>query len=310
LRLIESGEVPDLVLLDLMMPGVSGFEVCKKIRLKYSVAMMPIILLTAKNQVTEFLKGMELGANDFLAKPFSKMELISRIKTHIQLSKLHKSYLRFVPADFLKQIGCHNIDELSLGSHQEKQLSILVSDIRNFSKISEQLEPKTVFSILNEYLNMIVPVIRKNHGFVIRFMGDAIVAFFPQEPDCAMNAALEIKEILQRWESVNPLNQAIIKIKAGIGLHSGKVILGTIGFDKRMDAAAISPEVDETMMLESFNKVLFSDVLITDEIWSMCHQENYTTKSVEQPQISLSLPNATMLKIRELLGFNYPELKS
>ena len=300
LEIVEYGDKPDLILLDVMMPGISGFDVCEAVRLKYNASVLPIILLTAKNQAAEFLKGMELGANDFLAKPFSKMELISRIKTHLQLSKLHNSYMRFVPADFLKQINCQNIDELNLGNHLEKELSILVSDIRNFSLFAEKLEAKTVFDILNKYLNKIVPVIRKNNGFIIRFVGDAIVAFFPDGADLAMATAIEINKITKDWKTINPVNQEVIEIDAGIGLHCGKVVLGTIGFDKRMDAAAISHDVDKTVALESYNKLFLSNILISEELWQQCDQKRYRTQTIQKQSPEFQV---IINEIRELLGY-------
>ncbi|EDN70418.1 adenylate/guanylate cyclase [Beggiatoa sp. PS] len=102
LKALESGIPFAIILLDIMMPKMSGFEVCQIIRQTYPANQLPIIMLTAKNQVSDLVQGMQAGANDYLTKPFSKGELITRIKTHIQLSRVNIAYSNFVPLEFLQ----------------------------------------------------------------------------------------------------------------------------------------------------------------------------------------------------------------
>ncbi|HEY9837333.1 MAG TPA: CHASE2 domain-containing protein, partial [Vampirovibrionales bacterium] len=109
LEIIENGFKPDLILLDVMMPRMTGYEVCEKIRQQFPAIDLPIVMLTAKNQVSDLVEGFNAGANDYLMKPFNKNELLTRIKTHIRLAKINAAYGRFVPHDFLEFLGQESI---------------------------------------------------------------------------------------------------------------------------------------------------------------------------------------------------------
>lgn len=141
LRFIEE-EHFDLVLLDIMMPRMSGYEVCRKIRERHPPNELPVIMLTAKNLVSDLVYGMESGANDYLAKPVSKDELIARIKINLNLAKINIAYGRFVPRDFLRLLKKESIVDVRLGDQIQKQMTILFSDIRSFTSLSETMTPE------------------------------------------------------------------------------------------------------------------------------------------------------------------------
>ena len=147
LDLLESGKKFDLLILDIMMPGMSGYTVCEKIRKKHLASDLPIIMLTAKNQVTDLVEGFNVGANDFLTKPFSKEELISRIKTHLNLQRIQKATNRFVPHEFLSTIGHNSITEVKLGDQANCEVTVFFSDIRDYMNLSEQMTPEENFKI-------------------------------------------------------------------------------------------------------------------------------------------------------------------
>ena len=105
LRLIEQGGRYDLIVLDVMMPRMSGYEVCRRLRQQYPAHELPVLMLTAKNQVPDLVAGFEAGANDYLTKPFSKEELLTRLGNHLQLLKTTQSFGRFVPREYLKFLG-------------------------------------------------------------------------------------------------------------------------------------------------------------------------------------------------------------
>lgn len=180
LQFLESGEKFDLVLLDIMMPKMSGFEVCKKIREKYLPAEMPVIMVTAKDQLQDLLQGLDSGANDYLAKPFSKSELLARIKTHLNLLNINQAYGRFVPKEFFKYLKKESILEVKLGDNVQAEMTIFVSDIRSFTAISEKMTPAENFEFINEYMGLVSPIIREHHGFIDRYTGDAVMALFPR----------------------------------------------------------------------------------------------------------------------------------
>jgi two-component system sensor histidine kinase ChiS len=116
LALLENGLEPDAILLDVMMPQMTGFEVCRKLRETYPAHVLPIMMLTAKTQVGDLVSGLSAGANDYLTKPISKSELLARLKTHLYLAKINQAYGRFVPREFLQFLEKESIVEVELGN--------------------------------------------------------------------------------------------------------------------------------------------------------------------------------------------------
>ena len=141
LELIGQGHKFDLILLDIMMPNMSGYEVCQTIRKNYLTSELPIVLLTAKNRVSDLVTGFNVGANDYLTKPFSKNELLSRIKTHLSLYGIHKATSKFVPYEFLRSVGREAITDVVLGDHIEKEITVLFTDIRDYTGLAESMTP-------------------------------------------------------------------------------------------------------------------------------------------------------------------------
>ncbi|HEW98853.1 MAG TPA: response regulator [Beggiatoa sp.] len=254
-----------IVLLDIMMPKMSGFEVCKIIRETYPPNLLPIIMLTAKNQVSDLVQGMEAGANDYLTKPFSKGELITRIKTHIQLSCVNIAYSKFVPLEFLQLLEKDSIVDVRLGDHVQKQMAVLFADIRSFTTLSENMSPKENFDFINAYLGRVSPVIRKHHGFIDKYIGDAIMALFPESADDAVQASIEIHQQLVTFNQERE-KQLMQPLKIGIGLHIGTLMLGTIGEEKRMEGTVISDAVNLASRLEGLTKMYGASILISEEI--------------------------------------------
>ncbi|MBD0303350.1 MAG: response regulator, partial [Tolypothrix sp. T3-bin4] len=134
---LEKEPSPDLILLDVMMPRMTGYEVCKKIRDRFPAHELPIVMLTAKNQVQDIVEGFESGANDYLSKPIQKSEMLARIKTHINLAKLTLAYGRFVPHNFLNFLSRESILDVQLGDQVLKEMTVMFSDIRDFTTLSE-----------------------------------------------------------------------------------------------------------------------------------------------------------------------------
>jgi len=202
LNLINKGNSFDLVLLDIMMPKMTGYELCERIRENFPAHHLPILLLTAKNQVSELMTGFNVGANDFLTKPISKNELLPRIRTHIQLSKINLAYSRFVPSEFLQLLGKENIVEVELGDFVKKEMSIMFADIRSFTTLSETMTPEETFRFINSYLSEMEPVILEQGGIIDKFIGDAIMVLF-DNADNAVKAGYEsvFEEVIHflRW---------------------------------------------------------------------------------------------------------------
>lgn len=254
-----------IILLDIMMPKMSGFEVCRIIRNTYPANQLPVIMLTAKNQVSDLVQGMEAGANDYLTKPFSKGELITRIKTHIQLSRVNIAYSNFVPLEFLQLLEKDNIVDVRLGDHVQKHMAVLFADIRSFTTLSESMSPKENFDFINSYLGSVSPIIRKHHGFIDKYIGDAIMALFPEKADNAVQASIEIHQQLMMFNQ-NREKNGLQPINIGIGLHIGTLMLGTIGEEKRMEGTVISDAVNLASRLEGLTKMYGASILMSEEI--------------------------------------------
>ncbi|NER86110.1 ATP-binding protein [Moorena sp. SIO3A2] len=253
---------PDLILLDIMMPKMTGYEFCKKIRDKFLPNELPVVLLTAKNQISDLVAGFAAGANDYLTKPISKNELLARIKTHLQLAKINVAYGRFVPREFLQFLERESILDVQLGDYVQKEMTVLFSDIRSFTSLSERMSPQDNFNFINDYLSRVSPVIRNYNGFIDKYIGDAVMALFPEKADHALKAAIEMQKQVYSYNS-HRNNSGYEPIAIGIGLHKGSLILGTVGESERMDTTVIADTVNLASRLESLTKIYGAEILIS-----------------------------------------------
>lgn len=184
------------------------------------------------------------------------------IKLTTSLSLTNKSYSRFVPAAFLNFLGKPDIISVELGDQKRADISILFVDIRSFTTLSEAMSPQDNFDFINSYLSEISPVIRRNGGFVDKFIGDAIMALFPYKPEDAVNAAIEILSVLKEYNKTRAVDNHP-PIHVGMGLNTGTVMLGTVGEQERMDTTVISDAVNLASRLESLAKVYDIQILTT-----------------------------------------------
>ncbi|MCB1044070.1 MAG: response regulator [Acidobacteria bacterium] len=262
LQAMESFE-PDLVLLDVMMPGMTGFEVCRKIRNRFASYQLPIIFLTAKNRVSDLVEGFQQGANDYLTKPFSKQELLARVRTHIGLTKMNRASSRFVPRQFLENLSKDSLLDIQLGDHIQKEMTVLFSDIRSFTALSEQMTPEENFRFVNQYFQHMGPLVRQHGGFIDKFIGDAIMALFDQKPDDALDSAIAMLHCLER-ENLKRIQQGTFPIHIGIGINTGTLMLGTVGESDRMESTVISDAVNLASRLEGLTKTYGVPLLISE----------------------------------------------
>ncbi len=275
LEIIDKRETPDLVLLDIMMPEMDGFEVCEKIREHLMPHELPIILLTARDKVADVVKGFDAGANDYISKPFSNNELAARIKTHLQLCHISSAYGRFVPREFLRLLGHESIVNVKLGEQVQREMTILFSDIRSFTALSENMTPKENFDFLNSYLAEVSPVIWNHNGFIDKYIGDAMMALFPNEAQDALAAAIQMIESLETFNAERQ-ERGCMPIEIGIGLHTGSVMLGTIGYSEYMQGTVISDSVNLASRVENLTKLYGSTVLISEQtLFHLRHPEKH-----------------------------------
>jgi signal transduction histidine kinase/class 3 adenylate cyclase/ActR/RegA family two-component response regulator len=262
LAAIDSEQKFDVVLLDIMMPGMSGYEVCQKIRQTYLPSELPVLMVTAKNQVTDLVEAFKLEANDYLVKPISKKELLARVKTHLNLLHINQSYSRFVPIEFFKALGRDNILDVRLGDQVEEEVAVLFSDIRSYTALSESMTVEENFMFLNAYLKRIVPVINDHNGLVQQFVGDGIMALFLEKPEDAINAAIAYQQLVRQYNTQR-VQQGRLPLSVGIGLHTGSLMLGIIGDENRMGTGVVSDTVNTASRMEGLTKHFGVSVLIS-----------------------------------------------
>jgi len=177
---------------------------------------------------------------------------------------MNEANARFVPKQFLEYLGKDSIADIQLGDQVQKEMTVLFSDIRSFTSISEQMTPKENFNFLNNYLGYMEPVIRNNNGFVDKFMGDSIMALFPDNTEDAINAAIEMRiKLIEFNHIISQFGQA--PIDSGIGIHTGSLMLGIVGGEGRMEGTVISDAVNLASRLEGLTKLYGSSIIITEE---------------------------------------------
>ncbi|HEX9926076.1 MAG TPA: response regulator [Anaerolineae bacterium] len=284
LEAVEELEL-DLILLDIMMPKMSGYEVCRKIRERYPANELPIVLLTAKNQSSDMVAGFEAGANDYLTKPIDKNELLARVKTHLRLAKINAAYGRFVPHEILRFLNKESIVDVNLGDQVQKEMAILCCDIRSFTSLSEQMSPQETFNFLNSYLSRVSPIIRQHNGFIDKYIGDAVMALFPEQTEDALQAAIGMREEVGRYNE-SRLKEGQRPIEIGIGLHTGTLMLGTLGEDKRMEGTVIADAVNLAFRLEGITKLYGAPIVVSGPaLFSIERPTNYHFRFLDKVQV-------------------------
>ena len=252
----------DLVILEVMMPRMSGYEVCRRLRKHYPSYQLPVIMLTAKVQVQDVVEGFRAGANDYLRKPFSSDELRSRIQTHLT----NRLYARFVPAHFLQFLRKSSIADINLGNQVSCDMTVMFSDIRSFTTLSESMSPQENFDFINRYFQCVSPEVRRHNGFIVKYLGDGMMAIFPESTADAIAAGIA------QLKQINQANQASCSISSrppiqvGIGIHHGPMMVGIVGEAQRMQGDAFSDDVNLTARLEGLTKFYGVSMLITNQV--------------------------------------------
>ena len=187
--------------------------------------------------------------------------------TYRMIEVMSEAYSKFVPTEFLSQLQKKNITEIKLGDQVQKKMSILFSDIRNFTALSETLTPAQNFDFLNSYLKRMAPIVRMHHGFIDKFIGDAVMALFPGKADDALHCAIAMQKEILRYNE-HRSGQGYAPIEIGIGIHEGDLMLGTIGAEERMDGTVISDAVNLSSRIEHVTKSFGARILISGHFFS------------------------------------------
>ncbi|MFQ5684615.1 MAG: adenylate/guanylate cyclase domain-containing protein [Candidatus Binatia bacterium] len=273
----------DLVLLDIMMPGMSGLEVLKILRERYSVADLPVIMATAKDQSSDIVEALKIGANDYVTKPLDFPVVLARVETQLALKRateeirrladqleLRNRFIRETFGRYLTDDVVANLLDsptgLQLGGEKRK-ITMMMSDLRGFTSLSERLAPERVVALLNRYLATMVTIIKQYQGTIDEFIGDAIFVLFGapvwQEDDAQRAVACAVAMQLAMTE-VNAQNRqdGLPEVEMGIGVHTGEVVVGNIGSPERMKYGVVGSHVNLTSRIQSFT--LGGQILISE----------------------------------------------
>ena len=194
-----------------------------------------------------------------------KEEKEDELKNNLESQRIiNKAISKFVPNEFISALGKNSITDVSLGDNTEREVTVLFSDIRGYTSMSEKLSPEENFTFVSEYSALIGPIIRNNDGFINQYLGDGIMALFVGKPDDALQASLQMKAALHSYNQERAAkNEALIKV--GIGMHTGLLIMGILGDQDRYDAATISDTVNTAARLEGLTKQFPSSIIFSAE---------------------------------------------
>lgn len=182
-----------------------------------------------------------------------------------ELEKMHQASLRFVPHDFLRLLKQESLVDFNLGDNIELRMTVMFADIRNFTQISEGMTPAQNFEFINGFLTHIAPVIKHHGGFIDKYIGDAIMALFPDSPvnalRCAIDMQIALRTFNDRWLGL--INQ---EIRVGVGIHHGPMILGIVGYAERLSGTVMADAVNLASRLESLTKKYPANIIVSEDV--------------------------------------------
>jgi CheY-like chemotaxis protein len=305
LKLALSDPQPNVILLDIMMPGMDGFEVCKRLKADPATREIPVIFLSALDDTANKVKGFSLGAVDYISKPFQPEEVRVRVNTHLtvnrlkqslaeknkelqaynekledrvkertaELASLNRIYERFVPGEFIQLLDKKSILEINLGDQVSHKMTVMFADIRGWTTLLEKMTPQQAFHFINAYLRRVSPVIKECNGFIDQYYGDGVMALFPGSPDDAVKAAVSMQTAVAEYNKERA-RDGYDPIGIGVGLHLADLMLGIIGSEDRMQGAVVADAVNLAARIEGLNKMYGSYVSLSDETFCVLKEPN------------------------------------
>ena len=236
---------PDLVLLDIMMPGINGFEVCRKIRENPATALLPVVLATSLDPNQERVKGIEAGADDFLSKPVNQAELFARVKSLLRIKGLQDERLGRLKSFFSPQLAeaiAAGKGEDVLKTHR-REITVEFFDLRGFTAFTDEAEPEEVMELLRAFHAALGRLVLEHQGTLERFAGDSVMVFYNDPVPVERPAEHAVRAALAMQEAFVPIaahwKKRGYELGLGVGIAQGYATLGAIGFEGRWDYAAI-----------------------------------------------------------------------
>jgi len=289
---LESVEesLPDIILLDIMMPGMDGYEVCSRLKKGEATKDVPVIFITAMNDIKDEIKGFEVGAIDYITKPFSPPVVQRRVESALEIedkkkemATLAKKLSKYLAPQVYVSIF-RGEQEVAIAS-QRKKLTIFFSDIVNFTSTTDGMEAEDLTDLLNSYLEEMSKIALKHGGTIDKFIGDAILIFFgdplsrglEEDAQACVAMAIEmrerLKELQKNWYTFGIQNPFEVRM----GISTGYCTVGNFGSKSRMDYTIIGNQVNTASRLESSAKP--GQIIISHETWSLVKDKIACLKS-------------------------------
>jgi class 3 adenylate cyclase len=239
-------------------------------------------------------------------RDLAQTKLVHTLEAHIdELERLNAARARFIPDEFLRLLGKDGIDRIALGDNVEREMSVLFADIRDFTGISQQLAPSESFDYLNAYLNRVGPLIREHGGFIDKYIGDSVMALFAGDGDAALDAALALQREVRVYASMLQA-QGKPRLAVGIGLHFGRLMLGTIGERARMETTVISDAVNLASRIEGVTKLYDASIVVSRAVVDgLRGRERYQLRSLGRVVVKGS---REPVELFEAYGADAPEI--
>jgi adenylate cyclase len=269
MELLASAEI-DLVLLDVLMPEMDGYQVLEQIRGDPGLRNIPVIMISAIDEIETVVRCIEAGAEDYLQKPFNAVLLRARIRASLDKKRLSDEtikQLQLIRSVFGKYVPESIADSIISGNGNIKPMqsmaTILYTDIADFTRIAESMPPEHVVDMLNAYFESVIAVITGYGGIVNQLQGDAMLVTFnvpvadPQHADKAIQTAIDIQQ------TVTSTKFAGVTLETRIGINSGNIFAGNVGTAERMNYTVHGDAVNLAARLERLNKDYASRILIS-----------------------------------------------
>ena len=222
-----------------------------------------------------------------------------------QQMRLTEAYQRFVPKQLLTNLNKDSILDVQLGDQVQKEMSILFSDIRSFTTLSESMLPEENFKFVNTYLSKMGPIVRENNGYIDKFIGDAIMALFENSPDDAVRTSVKMLDALREYNKVR-IREGNDPIRIGIGVNTGMMMLGTLGESDRMEGSVISDAVNIAARLEGLTKLYKTPLLISGETLLKIDDSIFETRLIDKVAVK---GKVKPIMVHEVLNGETPDLR-
>lgn len=269
----------DVVLLDILMPDLDGFEVLERIKADPDLRHVPVVMISGLEDIESVVRCIEMGAEDFLPKPFDPVILRARVNAGLGRMRLHELerdrvrgvFARFLPESVVDEVLARSGGEPRLGGERMVG-TVMFTDLRSFTSFAENAPAERVIDVLNRYLTDMGGAVLDHGGTLVAYTGDGLMAAFGapiQADDHADRALASAREMVRerlpefnRWLVTEGLWEGF---RMGIGVNSGPMMSGNVGSERRLDYTVIGDTVNTASRIESLTKKGQFSVLVADE---------------------------------------------